>query len=141
VTGWQSHLVKLGDIPAGKNVPAGSGIVPNSVDQRGDLVDPLIFATEKPLACRRISRPIDPLLAVHRSEIAPTPCKGLVVDYPLLERIPVDWLAGLLAIFVERPVGPDVHLLLHQFADIGITGQEPEHFARRRFPEYALGGE
>ena len=30
-------------------------------------------------------------------------------------------------------------LLLHQFTDIGIAGQEPEHFPRRRFPEHALG--
>ena len=137
----QGHLVQFRDIPSGKDMAPGTWVVPDAINQRRDLVYPRLLAPEQPLACRRIAWPIHPLLAVHRTEITPSSGKGVVLDDPLLEPIPVNMLAGILAIFVERPVGPDMDLLFHQFADIGVPGQEPQHFPCRRFPEHPLGGE
>src|SRR3546814_14704429 len=77
-----------------------------------------------------IARPVHPLRAIDRPQIAPARREGLILDDPRLERVAVDFLARGLAVTVQRPVGPDMHALPHQFADVGVAGQEPQPLPR-----------
>ena len=88
-----------------------------------------------------VGRPVDPLLAVDRAEIAPTRRERLVRDDAGLEILLRNFLAGGSPVFRQRPVAPDRHPLLQQRADVGVAGQEPQHLARGGFPEHALGSE
>jgi hypothetical protein len=39
VAGWKGHLIDLGHIPGGDEVASGSGVVPEAVDEVGDLIN------------------------------------------------------------------------------------------------------
>src|SRR3546814_10114453 len=47
----------------------------------------------------------------------------------------------LFAITGKWPICPDADVLLKKIADIGPSGQEPEHFFDGGFPEHTLRGE
>src|SRR3546814_7713413 len=52
-------------------MPPRPRIVPQRVDQGSDLVMPLRGAAEQPLPRRFITRPVHPLMAIDRAEVAP----------------------------------------------------------------------
>src|SRR5688500_18835236 len=74
----QRHAVELGDVPAFDDVAPPPGLRAQALDQLRDLVDARTLA-EGPLARGLVSRPIDPLLAVYRAEIAPLRSERLVL--------------------------------------------------------------
>ncbi len=136
----QRHPVELGDVPALDDVPTAAGIGAQALDHLGHLVD-AGARPKQPVARRLVGRPVDPLLAVDRAEIAPLGGEIGVLDDAPLEILLRDILARGLAVFLERPVAPDRHALFEQRADVGLAGQEPQHLARRGLPEHALGGQ
>lgn len=124
----QRHIAKFADIPGMKDHAAAAGIGLEIADHRGDLV------MHPPLGIT----PLPPLLTVDRAEIAPLERESLILQNPLLEGNLIDILSGGLAIFRQRPVRPDPHVLLQEIADVGITGQKPEHFLDGELPVDAL---
>src|SRR6185369_12043650 len=66
----QRHPVELGDVPAFDDVAASAGVTAQAFDELRDLVDPGARA-ERALPDRLVRRPVDPLLAVDRAEVAP----------------------------------------------------------------------
>src|SRR5690606_16061602 len=76
-----------------------------------------------------------------RAQISPLPGKFLVSDDPCFELLLADLLTRFLAISGKRPVAPDSHALVEQWADIGVAGQKPKHLAQGCLPEDPLGSQ
>ena len=99
----QRHLRQLARVPGGDDLAARSGVGADLFDQPGDLVD------VPPVRCR----PIAPLLAIDRAEIA---------------------------MFVG-PFVPDADLAFLQPADVGVAAKEPQKFDDDRSEVEFLGGQ
>jgi hypothetical protein len=141
VAGWQGHAVQLGDVPSFDDMAAAAGIGAQGLHQIGHLVDSLRRLAERSVVLRLVDRPVDPLLAIDRAEIAPLRGKGGVGHDPVGKGLAGDRLAGLGPIAGERPIRPDLHPLGAERADVGIASQEPQEFARGGFPVDPLGGQ
>ena len=140
VTGRQRHRIEFGDVPSLDDVASAARIGPERFDDFGDLVD-AAGAGIAAIARGCVDRPVDPLLAIDRAEIAPFRGKVRIVRDALGKILDRDVLAGSLHIFGVRPLVPDLHALLHQGADVGVPGEEPQHLARGGLPVDALGGD
>jgi hypothetical protein len=117
---------------------AGAGA--QRIDHGCNLIDALALFVEA-VGAVAVGRPVDPLFAVHRPEIAPAIGESLVLGDSRDEIVKADVLSGFADIIGVRPLVPDLHTLQHQRADIGFAGQEPQQFARGGFPVDPLGGE
>src|SRR3546814_14178374 len=71
MAGRQRHAIEVGDVPGGKDMPPRPRIVAKRIDQCRNLVVALLGAAIKTLARRLVARPVHPLMAVNRPEIAP----------------------------------------------------------------------
>ncbi len=140
VAGGQRHAIKLGDVPAFDDVAAAAGTGAQGFDHRGDLIDPLTLLV-KSVRAVAIGRPVDPLLAIDRPQIAPARGETRVIGDSLDEILQCDRLAGCAHIIGVWPFIPDLHALEHQRADVGVAGEEPQQFARGGLPVDPLGGE
>src|SRR3546814_10856083 len=86
---------------------------------------------EQSLACRLVTRPVHPLMAIDGAEVAPSRGEIWVIQNSRFESLRTDIVPGFAAITVERPVGPDAPALCDQRTDVGVAGQEPQQFAQR----------
>src|SRR5688500_14690524 len=119
---------------------AAAGVGFQAFDNLGDLVDALTALVRSVLTIME-GRPIDPLLAIDRTEIAPLHGEGDILDDALRKLRTRNLVARRLAVAVERPVGPDFHALSAKRPDVGLAGQEPQELARRGLPKDPLGGD
>src|SRR3546814_12354743 len=76
---------------------------------------------EQSLACRLVTRPVHPLMAIDGAEVAPSRGEIWVIQNSRFESLRTDIVPGFAAITVERPVGPDAHALCDQRTDVGVA--------------------
>src|SRR3546814_19888842 len=79
---------------------------------------------EQSLACRLVTRPVHPLMAIDGAEVAPSRGEIWVIQNSRFESLRTDIVPGFAAITVERPVGPDAHALCDPRTDVGVPGQD-----------------
>lgn len=125
----QRHLAQVGRIPCADNESARIRSRLDGVDYVLDLVDRLA------VRCG----PRDPLNTVDRTDTTVHAGELFVRDDLGLEagdqRLPLwgvrcrNGLTGCNPVLLERPVGPDVVVLLHEFAKVVVTPEEPEQLA------------
>jgi len=130
VTRRKRHVLQVLRVPCRDDVPPRVRILLERLDGVLDLVDRLTLASE----------PSDPLNAVDRPQL--TVLGGelrvvhdlLLVDRDLpfpLRRVGFgNILAGLLKVLLERPVAPDVVVLLEKALDVAVAVEEPEKLAQ-----------
>ena len=135
----QRHRVELGHVPAFDNVAAAAGVIPQRLNQQGHLVDPLRGLAIAAIALIDEHRPIGPLLAIDRSQIAPARGEAGVGDDPRREILAGNRLASFPAVASQRPVGPDLDTLGAERANVGLASKEPEELAACGFPVDSLG--
>jgi hypothetical protein len=70
------------------------------------------------------------LLAVDRAKIAPLGGEGFVLGDAGGEILDGDRASPVARRSGVRPLVPDLHALLHQRADVGLAGQEPQQLSR-----------
>src|SRR3546814_7948710 len=104
----QPHAINVRYVPTGEDVAPRPRIVPKRIDQRRDLVVPLLGAAEKPVDRRFVARPVDPPMAIDRTQIAPLGGKIAFGDDPRLDILGAARLAHRAETFVERPDGPEL---------------------------------
>ena len=126
VTGRQQHLVDLGGVPGRDDEASRVRVRLDLLDQVRDLVDGVAVG----------AGPAAPLDAVDRAQVAEVHGELLVRQDLRLERrhtlLPLggvlggDGLVHRLQVGLERPLRPDVDVLLEQRPDVALAGQEPE---------------
>src|SRR3546814_11314147 len=91
---------------------------------------------EQSLACRLVTRPVHPLMAIDGAEVAPSRGEIWVIQNSRFESLRTDIVPGFAAITVERPVGPAAHALCDQRTDVGVAGQIGRASCRERVCQY-----
>src|SRR3546814_19742795 len=85
---------------------------------------PLRGAAEQPLPRRFITRPVHPLMAIDRAEVAPLRREIRVIQDSRFDPLRADIVPRAAAVAIERPVGPDVPALRAQRKDAGVRSEE-----------------